>query len=69
MAKWRIKKVIFYKHSWYQIECKSIFGWWYDPWLTDRYTHFNTLEEAESTVLSLKKYGRNSRKNIIKVYK
>lgn len=52
MARYRILEHDYGKHKNYEIQRKSIFGWWYNPDDIDAYTtgFFDTLKEAEECI-------------------
>ena len=52
MARYRIIKHDYGKHRNYEIQRKSIFGWWYNPDNIDAYTtgFFDTLKEAKECI-------------------
>jgi hypothetical protein len=52
MARYRILEHDYGKHKNYEIQRKSIFGWWYNPDNIDSYTtgFFDTLKEAEEFI-------------------
>lgn len=49
MKKYRIKEFQYYNRKGYEIQRRSIFGFWYNPDNVDAYTtgEYDTLEEAQ----------------------
>ena len=62
MARYRILEHDYGKHKNYEIQRKSIFGWWYNPDNIDSYTtgFFDTLKEALNPVKFIDQAEKNT---------